>query len=123
MVLLFNIACGFCKQCERGLTNYCLTMQPEPAIAGAAYGFADMGPYQGGRYLASEQVTNVAWCQVRILVTPVGRRSDDNRSRQTTIHWWLAPAAQVDWSRAAPLSPDAPATSRHLPLRTLVKVT
>ncbi|MFG3079022.1 glutathione-independent formaldehyde dehydrogenase [Streptomyces sp. NPDC048225] len=49
VVLPFNIACGFCKQCERGLTNYCLTMQPEPALAGAAYGFADMGPYQGGQ--------------------------------------------------------------------------
>ncbi|MCD9588789.1 glutathione-independent formaldehyde dehydrogenase [Streptomyces sp. 8ZJF_21] len=49
VVLPFNIACGFCKQCERGLTNYCLTMQPEPSAAGAAYGFADMGPYQGGQ--------------------------------------------------------------------------
>ncbi|MFE2917009.1 glutathione-independent formaldehyde dehydrogenase [Kitasatospora indigofera] len=45
----FNIACGFCKQCERGLTSYCLTMQPKPAMAGAAYGFAGMGPYQGGQ--------------------------------------------------------------------------
>ncbi|MCG0291115.1 glutathione-independent formaldehyde dehydrogenase [Streptomyces sp. PSAA01] len=49
VVLPFNVACGFCKQCERGLTNYCLTMQPEPSAAGAAYGFADMGPYQGGQ--------------------------------------------------------------------------
>ncbi|MFD5814179.1 glutathione-independent formaldehyde dehydrogenase [Streptomyces sp. NPDC127038] len=49
VVLPFNIACGFCKQCERGLTNYCLTMQPEPSLAGAAYGFAGMGPYQGGQ--------------------------------------------------------------------------
>ncbi|GAA3716852.1 glutathione-independent formaldehyde dehydrogenase [Streptomyces tremellae] len=49
VVLPFNIGCGFCKQCERGLTNYCLTMQPEPALAGAAYGFADMGPYEGGQ--------------------------------------------------------------------------
>ncbi|WP_031084683.1 glutathione-independent formaldehyde dehydrogenase [Streptomyces sp. NRRL WC-3549] len=49
VVLPFNIACGFCKQCERGLTNYCLTMQPEPALAGAAFGFAEMGPYAGGQ--------------------------------------------------------------------------
>ncbi|MDH6544061.1 glutathione-independent formaldehyde dehydrogenase [Streptomyces sp. SPB4] len=49
VVLPFNIACGFCKQCEQGLTSYCLTMQPEPDIAGAAYGFAEMGPYQGGQ--------------------------------------------------------------------------
>jgi glutathione-independent formaldehyde dehydrogenase len=49
VVLPFNIACGFCKQCEQGLTSYCLTMQPEPALAGAAYGFAGMGPYEGGQ--------------------------------------------------------------------------
>ena len=49
VVLPFNVACGFCKNCERGFTNYCLTMQPEPQLAGAAYGFADMGPYQGGQ--------------------------------------------------------------------------
>lgn len=49
VVLPFNIACGFCKQCEQGLTNYCLTMQPAPAMAGAAYGFAEMGPYAGGQ--------------------------------------------------------------------------
>ncbi|MFF1373670.1 alcohol dehydrogenase catalytic domain-containing protein [Streptomyces virginiae] len=49
VVLPFNIACGFCKQCEQGLTNYCLTMRPEPDMAGAAYGFAEMGPYQGGQ--------------------------------------------------------------------------
>ncbi|MER6443891.1 glutathione-independent formaldehyde dehydrogenase [Streptomyces venezuelae] len=49
VVLPFNIACGFCKQCEQGLTNYCLTMQPKADMAGAAYGFAEMGPYQGGQ--------------------------------------------------------------------------
>ena len=30
VVLPFNISCGFCKNCERGLTNYCLTTQPDP---------------------------------------------------------------------------------------------
>jgi glutathione-independent formaldehyde dehydrogenase len=49
VVLPFNVACGFCKNCERQLSNYCLTMQPNPQFAGAAYGFADMGPYQGGQ--------------------------------------------------------------------------
>ena len=29
VVLPFNIACGHCKNCERQLTNYCLTAQPE----------------------------------------------------------------------------------------------
>lgn len=45
--LPFNIACGFCKNCERGLTGFCLTANP--GTAGAAYGFAGMGPYSGGQ--------------------------------------------------------------------------
>jgi glutathione-independent formaldehyde dehydrogenase len=49
VALPFNVSCGFCKNCERGFTNYCLTTQPDPKMAGAAYGFADMGPWQGGQ--------------------------------------------------------------------------
>ena len=49
VVLPFNISCGFCKNCERGFTNYCTTTQPTPGAAGAAYGFAGMGPYSGGQ--------------------------------------------------------------------------
>lgn len=45
--LPFNVACGFCRNCEAGLTAFCLTANP--GTAGAAYGFADMGPYQGGQ--------------------------------------------------------------------------
>ena len=43
----FNVGCGFCRNCERGLTAFCLTTNPHGV--GAAYGFADMGPYQGGQ--------------------------------------------------------------------------
>jgi glutathione-independent formaldehyde dehydrogenase len=43
----FNIGCGHCKNCERGLTGFCLTANP--GFAGAAYGFAGMGPYSGGQ--------------------------------------------------------------------------
>jgi glutathione-independent formaldehyde dehydrogenase len=45
--LPFNIGCGFCENCERGLTGFCLTCNP--GTAGAAYGFAEMGPYRGGQ--------------------------------------------------------------------------
>jgi len=45
--LPFNIGCGFCKNCEKGLTGFCLTANP--GMAGAAYGFAGMGPYEGGQ--------------------------------------------------------------------------
>lgn len=45
--LPFNIGCGFCKNCEAGLTAFCLTVNP--GMAGAAYGFAGMGPFNGGQ--------------------------------------------------------------------------
>jgi glutathione-independent formaldehyde dehydrogenase len=47
VVLPFNIACGFCFNCHRGHTEACLTMNPEEPHA--AYGYAGMGPYQGGQ--------------------------------------------------------------------------
>jgi glutathione-independent formaldehyde dehydrogenase len=52
VVLPFNIGCGFCANCERGLTGFCLTCADPavmPGMAGAAYGFAGMGPYSGGQ--------------------------------------------------------------------------
>jgi threonine dehydrogenase-like Zn-dependent dehydrogenase len=52
VVLPFNIGCGFCANCERGLTGFCLTLSDKsvmPGMAGAAYGFAGMGPYPGGQ--------------------------------------------------------------------------
>jgi threonine dehydrogenase-like Zn-dependent dehydrogenase len=39
--LPFNISCGFCKNCERELTGFCLTLNS--GTAGAAYGYAGMG--------------------------------------------------------------------------------
>ena len=46
VVLPFNVSCGFCHNCHRGFTNSCLTMNVQPH---AAYGYAGMGPYQGGQ--------------------------------------------------------------------------
>ncbi len=45
--LPFNVSCGYCKNCEKGLTGACLSMNP--GTAGAAYGFAGMGPFEGGQ--------------------------------------------------------------------------
>ncbi|MHB1512654.1 MAG: glutathione-independent formaldehyde dehydrogenase [Acidiferrobacter sp.] len=47
VVLPFNIACGYCYNCHRGLTNMCLTMNAQKPHA--AYGYAGMGPYGGGQ--------------------------------------------------------------------------
>src|SRR5215471_16259727 len=43
----FNIACGRCRNCCEGKTGICLTVNP--ARAGAAYGYVDMGGWVGGQ--------------------------------------------------------------------------
>lgn len=48
VVFLFNILCGFCKNCECGLINYCFIIQFELLFVGVVYGFVDMGFYGGG---------------------------------------------------------------------------
>ena len=45
--LPFNIGCGFCKNCGARLTAFCLTANP--GTAGAVYGYASMGAYNGGQ--------------------------------------------------------------------------
>jgi glutathione-independent formaldehyde dehydrogenase len=62
--LPFNIACGTCKNCERGLTGFCLTANP--GSAGAAYGYADMGPYNGGQ----AEFLRVPYADFNCLVLP-----------------------------------------------------
>lgn len=47
VVMPFNIACGFCLNCIQGMTSACLTLNPDQP--GSAYGYVNMGPYQGGQ--------------------------------------------------------------------------
>ncbi|MGQ3410705.1 glutathione-independent formaldehyde dehydrogenase [Natrinema sp. LN54] len=46
VVLPFNVSCGFCENCEDGEYGYCLNVADTP---GGAYGYVQMGPYQGGQ--------------------------------------------------------------------------
>ena len=43
----FNVACGRCRCCREGGTGVCLTVNP--ARAGGAYGYVDMGGWIGGQ--------------------------------------------------------------------------
>ena len=45
----FNIACGTCRNCLFGWTSFCLRTNPTEGVDGAAYGYAQMGPYSGGQ--------------------------------------------------------------------------
>jgi glutathione-independent formaldehyde dehydrogenase len=43
----FNIACGRCRNCREGQTGVCLNVNP--GRAGSAYGYVDMGGWEGGQ--------------------------------------------------------------------------
>jgi glutathione-independent formaldehyde dehydrogenase len=47
VVMPFNVACGFCKNCTAGFTGFCVTVNP--GFAGGAYGYVAMGPFSGGQ--------------------------------------------------------------------------
>jgi len=68
----FNIACGHCKNCERGLTGFCLVTNP--GFAGAAYGFAGMGPYSGGQ----AELLRVPYADFNCLVLPPDAKEKEN---------------------------------------------
>jgi glutathione-independent formaldehyde dehydrogenase len=70
--LPFNIGCGFCENCERGLSGFCLTANP--GTAGAAYGFAGMGPYSGGQ----AELLRVPFADYNCLVLPEDAKEKEN---------------------------------------------
>lgn len=74
--LPFNVACGFCQNCERGLTAYCLVTNPDPSIAGASYGYAHSGPYDGGQ----AELLRVPYADFNCLILPQDAR-DPARQR------------------------------------------
>src|SRR6202171_840138 len=43
----FNVACGRCRNCKERRTDVCLNVNP--ARAGSAYGYVDMGGWVGGQ--------------------------------------------------------------------------
>lgn len=59
--LPFNIGYCFCENCERGLTGFCLTANP-----GAAYDFAEMGPWDAARRNCSAfpmRISTASFCR------------------------------------------------------------
>ncbi len=70
--LPFNIACGFCKNCEKGLTGFCLTVNP--GTAGGAYGYANMGPYRGGQ----AEYLRVPFADFNCLILPEDAQEKEN---------------------------------------------
>ena len=65
----FNIACGTCRNCVAGWTSFCLRTNPADGVDGAAYGYAQMGPYQGGQ----AEYLRVPFADFNLLPLPPGR--------------------------------------------------
>lgn len=72
IVAPFNVSCGFCKNCERGWTGYCLTVNP--GFAGAAYGFAGWGPFPGGQ----AEYLRVPYADFNALKLPQGTEHEED---------------------------------------------
>ncbi|WP_336921683.1 glutathione-independent formaldehyde dehydrogenase [Aquipuribacter sp. SD81] len=70
----FNIACGSCRNCLHGWTSFCLRTNPIDGMDGAAYGYANMGPYDGGQ----AEYLRVPFADVNLLELPEGGEHEDD---------------------------------------------
>jgi glutathione-independent formaldehyde dehydrogenase len=65
----FNISCGTCRNCVDGWTSFCLRTNPTEGVDGAAYGYANMGPYAGGQ----AELLRVPYADFNLLELPPGQ--------------------------------------------------
>ncbi|MCT2590322.1 glutathione-independent formaldehyde dehydrogenase [Streptomyces sp. N2-109] len=72
VVLPFNVACGFCRNCLGGFTGFCLTVNK--GFAGGAYGYVSMGPYRGGQ----AEYLRVPFADFNCLQLPQGDEHEDD---------------------------------------------
>jgi glutathione-independent formaldehyde dehydrogenase len=70
----FNIACGACRNCTSGWTSFCTRMNPTEGIDGAAYGYANMGPYDGGQ----AEFLRVPHADFNLLNLPAGEQWEND---------------------------------------------
>ena len=64
----FNVACGTCRNCVSGWSSFCLRTNPTEGVDGAAYGYAQMGPYAGGQ----AEYLRVPFADFNLLTLPPG---------------------------------------------------
>jgi glutathione-independent formaldehyde dehydrogenase len=70
----FNIACGTCRNCQTGWTSFCTRMNPTEGMDGAAYGYANMGPYDGGQ----AEYLRVPHADFNLLRLPAGTENEND---------------------------------------------
>ena len=74
VVAPFNVACGFCENCEDGYTGFCTNVNP--GFAGGAYGYVAMGPYKGGQ----AEKLRIPYADFNALKLPEGDAHEDSFS-------------------------------------------
>ncbi|WP_432092754.1 glutathione-independent formaldehyde dehydrogenase [Streptomyces sp. bgisy100] len=72
VVMPFNVACGFCKNCVADYTGFCLTVNP--GFAGGAYGYVAMGPWTGGQ----AEYLRVPYADFNCLKLPEGKEHESD---------------------------------------------
>lgn len=70
----FNIACGTCQNCVHGWTSFCLRTNPTEGVDGAAYGYANMGPYAGGQ----AEYLRAPFADFNLLELPPGKEFEND---------------------------------------------
>ncbi|MCW2610955.1 MAG: alcohol dehydrogenase GroES protein [Cryptosporangiaceae bacterium] len=70
----FNVACGTCRNCVEGWTGFCLRTNPTEGMDGAAYGYAGMGPYDGGQ----AEFLRVPYADFQLLELPAGTEHEND---------------------------------------------
>ncbi|WP_432534576.1 glutathione-independent formaldehyde dehydrogenase [Kineococcus arenarius] len=70
----FNIACGTCRNCVHGWTSFCLRVNPNEGMDGSAYGYANMGPYDGGQ----AEFLRVPFADFNLLELPEGTEHEND---------------------------------------------
>jgi glutathione-independent formaldehyde dehydrogenase len=70
----FNVSCGTCRNCASGWTSFCLRTNPTPGVDGAAYGYAQMGPYSGGQ----AEYLRVPFADFNLLRLPPGEEFEQD---------------------------------------------
>jgi glutathione-independent formaldehyde dehydrogenase len=70
----FNIACGTCRNCVDGWSSFCLRTNPNDGMDGAAYGYANMGPYDGGQ----AEFLRVPYADFNLLELPPGDEHEND---------------------------------------------
>lgn len=70
----FNVACGTCRNCVHGWTSFCLRTNPTEGVDGGAYGYASMGPWDGGQ----AEYLRVPYADFNLLRLPEGTEHESD---------------------------------------------